>query len=306
MARELNTELNGIAPSLHTPFNDDQSIDYISLKKLLEHTIETKCSGMLIGAVAGETQNLSFDEKIKLMCFAIEQVENRIPVIVGCSASNQEQRIKLAKAAKSNGANWFLVQSPDNLKGKKLIECFNEIASFGPKNLMIQDLSWYDNGLSDDDVINLYSEVNNFNALKIEVVNSGPKYSRIKNLTNNSLHLSGGWAVSGLIEAIDRGVHSFIPSTMEVIFNAIYNLTIKGNVEKARNLFNLILPIISFTHQHIDISIKFSKMLRVQEGIFNTSICRGSIKNFDKYQIKETKILIERIIYLQDEYKLLN
>ena len=47
-------------------------------------------------------------------------------------------------------------------------------------------------------------------------------------------------------------------------------------------------------------------MLRVQEGIFNTSICRGSIKNFDKYQIKETKILIERIIYLQDEYKLLN
>ena len=28
MARELNTELNGIAPSLHTPFNDDQSIDY--------------------------------------------------------------------------------------------------------------------------------------------------------------------------------------------------------------------------------------------------------------------------------------
>ena len=47
MTRELNTELNGIAPSLHTPFNDDQSIDYISLKKLLEHTIETSTNTLI-------------------------------------------------------------------------------------------------------------------------------------------------------------------------------------------------------------------------------------------------------------------
>ena len=27
---------------------------------------ETKCSGMLVGAVAGETQSISFDEKVEL------------------------------------------------------------------------------------------------------------------------------------------------------------------------------------------------------------------------------------------------
>ena len=137
----------------------------------------------------------------------------------------------------------------------------------------------------------------------LEVVKPGPKYSRIRKLTKNKLHLSGGWAISGLIEAINRGVHSFIPSTMEIIFNDIYYLTIKGNVDKARDLFNLIIPILSFSHQHIDISIKFYKMLRVKEGIFKTSVCRGSIDNFDKYQLKEAKVLIDKIISLQRNYK---
>ena len=303
MVKKLDTDLNGIAPSLHTPFNNDRSIDFQSLKKLLEHTIKTKCSGMLIGAVAGETQNLSFNEKVQLMDFALSYVENRVPVIIGCSSSNQEERIKLSKAAKSSGAKWFLVQSPENFKGKKLIECFHEISAVGPKNLMIQDLSWHDNGLSDSDILNLYSKIDNFNALKIEVVNSGPKYTRIRKLTKNTLHLSGGWAVSGLIEAINRGVHSFIPATMEIIFNDIYNLTIEGKVDKARTLFNLITPILSFTHQHIDISIKFAKMLRVKEGIFKTNICRGKIEDFDEYQLKEVGVLIERVISLQKGYK---
>ena len=301
--KKLNTELNGIVPSLHTPFNNNKTIDYLSLQRLLTHTIETKCSGMLVGAVAGETQSLSFDEKIELMDFVLSYVENRIPVIIGCSASNQKERIRFAKAAKSKGAEWFLVQSPEGLNEKKLVESFNEISSFGPKNLMIQDLSWHDNGLSDNDILSLYSKVDKFNALKIEVVNSGPKYSRIKKITNNTLHLSGGWAVSGLIEAIHRGVHSFIPSTMEIIFNDVYNLAINQKLDKARELFNLIIPIISFTHQHIDISIKFSKMLRVKEGIFDTNVCRGEISDFDEYQLKEVNILLERIITIQDKYK---
>ena len=301
--KKLNTELNGIAPSLHTPFHNDKTIDYLSLKRLLDHTIETKCSGMLVGAVAGETKSLSFDEKNELMDYVLSYVENRIPVIIGCSASNQKERIRFAKAAKSKGAEWFLVQSPEGINGKQLVESFNEISSFGPKNLMIQDLSWHDNGLSDNDILSLYSKVDKFNALKIEVVNSGPKYSRIKKITNNTLHLSGGWAVSGLIEAIHRGVHSFIPSTMEIIFNDVYNLAINHKIDKARALFNLIIPIISFTHQHIDISIKFAKMLRVKEGIFDTNVCRGEISDFDEYQLKEANILLEKIISIQDKYK---
>ena len=51
--------MRGIIPSLHTPFNEKNKIDIPSLRKLIDHTIATGCSGMLVGAVAGENSSLT-------------------------------------------------------------------------------------------------------------------------------------------------------------------------------------------------------------------------------------------------------
>ena len=90
---------------------------------------------------------------------------------------------------------------------------------------------------------------------------------------------------------------------MEVIYNKIYNLYLEKKMEDSRRLFSQILPILSFTHQHIDISIKFSKMLRVEEGIFSTSICREPIKNFDQFRLDEADLHITKILELQNHLK---
>jgi 4-hydroxy-tetrahydrodipicolinate synthase len=292
--------MRGIIPSLHTPFFRDNKVDILSLQKLIDHTIVSGCAGMLVGAVAGENASLSLDEKEVIINACVQHNNNRLPLIVSCSANNQYDRITLSRAAKAAGADWILCQTPNNLNGNELTECFNEIADAGPSNLMIQDLSWTDNGMNDEDILLLFENIKKFKGLKIEVLNSGPKYSRILKATNHKLHLSGGWAIMGMIEALNRGVHAFIPSTMEVIYNQIYNLFIEKKINKARDLFSTILPILSFTHQHIDIAIKFSKMLRVREEIFTTELCRSPISEFDIYQLEEANIHIEKVISLQN------
>ena len=292
--------MRGIIPSLHTPFCRDNKVDILSLQKLIDHTIVSGCAGMLVGAVAGENASLSLDEKEIIINACVQHNNNRLPLIVSCSANNQYDRITLSRAAKVAGADWILCQTPNNLNGNELTECFNEIADVGPGNLMIQDLSWTDNGMNDEDILLLFENIKKFKGLKIEVLNSGPKYSRILKATDHKLHLSGGWAIMGMIEALNRGVHAFIPSTMEVIYNEIYNLFIEKKINKARDLFSKIVPILSFTHQHIDIAIKFSKMLRVREEIFTTELCRSPISEFDIYQLEETNIHIEKVISLQN------
>jgi len=292
--------MRGIIPSLHTPFCRDNKVDILSLQKLIDHTIVSGCAGMLVGAVAGENASLSLDEKEIIINACVQHNNNRLPLIVSCSANNQYDRITLSRAAKVAVADWILCQTPNNLNGNELTECFNEIADVGPSNLMIQDLSWTDNGMNDEDILLLFENIKKFKGLKIEVLNSGPKYSRILKATDHKLHLSGGWAIMGMIEALNRGVHAFIPSTMEVIYNQIYNLFIEKKINKARDLFSKILPILSFTHQHIDIAIKFSKMLRVREEIFTTELCRSPISEFDIYQLEEANIHIEKVISLQN------
>ena len=292
--------MRGIIPSLHTPFNEKNKIDILSLRKLIDHTIATGCAGMLVGAVAGENSSLTFDEKNILLNECVTYNKNRIPIIVSCTAKNQKERITLSKNAKELGADWILCQTPENIFGNELVECFNEIAENGPDNLMIQDLSWTDYGMRDEDILILFKKIEKFKSLKIEVLNSGPKYTKILDITNQQLHLSGGWAIMGMIEALNRGVHAFIPSTMEVIYNKIYKLYSENKIENARKLFAQIMPVLSFTHQHIDISIKFSKMLRVKEEIFNTNFCREPIKNFDQFQIEEANLHIRKVLDLQN------
>ena len=292
--------MRGIIPSLHTPFNEKNKIDIPSLRKLIDHTIATGCTGMLVGAVAGENSSLTFDEKNILLNECVTYNKNRIPIIVSCTAKNQKERITLSKNAKELGADWILCQTPENIFGNELVECFNEIAENGPDNLMIQDLSWTDYGMRDEDILILFKNIDKFKSLKIEVLNSGPKYTKILDITNQQLHLSGGWAIMGMIEALNRGVHAFIPSTMEVIYNKIYNLYSENKIENARKLFAQIMPVLSFTHQYIDISIKFSKMLRVKEEIFNTNFCREPIKNFDQFQIEEANLHIRKVLDLQN------
>ena len=98
----------GIIPSLHTPFNEKNEIDIVSLRKLIDHTVTTGCAGMLVGAVAGENGSLSFDEKKILLNECVTYNNNRIPIIISCSAKNQIERIELSKNAKELGADWIL------------------------------------------------------------------------------------------------------------------------------------------------------------------------------------------------------
>ena len=104
-----------------------------------------------------------------------------------------------------------------------------------------------------------------------------------------------------MIEALLRGVHALVPSTMDPIYTRIYQLLKSEQEEQARKLFEQILPVLAFTHQHINVSIAFSKRLRVHEGLFQTGHCRAPIKPLDAFQEREAQRWIDRIIGLQQD-----
>ena len=127
----------------------------------------------------------------------------------------------------------------DNLKLLK------EIAKVGPEIIMVQDLDWIGNGLSQK-ILKLFDEIDKFKWLKIETKNAGQIYTNIKKITKNKLHVCGGWAVTQLIDALNRNVDAFIPTGLEFLYVKVYNLYKNGNFHDARNLFYELLPIINF------------------------------------------------------------
>jgi 4-hydroxy-tetrahydrodipicolinate synthase len=290
--------MRGIVPSLNTPFDEADRVDEAAVARLTERSVASGAAGLLVIAVAGEQASLSRAEKERVAWIVVEVTAGRIPVVVSVTSADTAESEALAGLARRAGADGICCQVPAGLAGAALDAALARIAAAGPDLLMIQDLDWGGGGLPIAEIARLFKILPTFRCLKVETVPAGPKYSRVLEATGGRLHVSGGWAVMQMPDALTRGVHAFMPTTLDPVYVAIYDAHRRGKVEAARALFERLLPIVAFSNQHIDVSIRFFKRLRHAEDLFATDRCRvpGPL---DAVQEAECERMIRRALDLQ-------
>ena len=290
--------MHGIVPSLNTPFDVSGALDLVSLSKLVEHTVKTGCGGMLGLAVAGEHGTLNYPEKIRFVNEVVKQNQGRIPFICSVTSNTFNETLDLTRAATAAGVDGICVQIPTSFSLEEKLSFLDELEKESPGILMVQDLDWSSGGLSLEEILILYQKIEKFKWIKIETLHAGPKYSAVTEATEQGLKVCGGWAVTQLMDAMARSVDAFIPTGLETIYVAIYDAYQAGEEQRARTLFESILPILNFSNQHIDISIRFFKNLRVREGLFASDYCRSPSAVFDPVQSQEAKHATSRAMRL--------
>jgi len=132
----------------------------------------------------------------------------------------------------------------------------------------------------------------------VETAPAGPKYAKVATATNGKLHLSGGLAVMQMLDGLARGLDAFIPSGLLSTQVKIFNAWQKGEHKEARRLFEMILPVMAFSNQHIDVSRCFWKYVRVQQGIFSSAHSRLSLP-LDEIQMAEVAYMYQRVNKLE-------
>ena len=102
----------GSMVAIVTPMHEDGSIDFTSLKNLIEFHIENQTDVIISVGTTGESATLDFDEHSQVIKKTIEYVNGRIPVIAGTGANSTSEAIELTKSAKNNGADGCLLVTP--------------------------------------------------------------------------------------------------------------------------------------------------------------------------------------------------
>ncbi len=289
----------GIVPSLNTPFAADGAVDTAAYGRLIDHVIAAGCAGVLLPAVAGEIGSLTRGERERLIEAASSRNAGRIPLIVGVSAATWTESLALARHARQAGAAAVLWQPDPGLTENALEKGLSALGEAGPGPVVLQDLDWRGGGLPLAVIAKLFERVPAFAGIKVETVPAGPKYSAILAATQGRLHVSGGWAVSQMMDALARGVHAFMPTGMEPIYCEIHRRYRAGRPEEARDLFEAILPILAFANQHIEVSIRFFKALRHAAGLFETDACRPGVAALDAIQAEECRRLVARALEIE-------
>ena len=119
----------GSGVALITPFKEDGSIDYKTLKKLIDFQIENKTDAIIITGTTGESATLSYMEHLKVIEECIDHVDGRIPVIAGTGSNCTKSAIQMSKDAENLGADGLLIVTPyyNKTTQKGLINHYSKI-----------------------------------------------------------------------------------------------------------------------------------------------------------------------------------
>lgn len=294
--------LKGIVTVLNTPFTVHNNIDFESLKRNVNEALKAGVAGFLVPAMAAEVYKLTATERQKILALVVETVEGRVTVIGGAGEQDLNKNKKLLKSYLALGCKNVLFQIPFVDK-QQFRKHFMELADLSPEMIMLQDWDATGTGLPDELICELFEEVPAFRCLKIETVPSGPKYSRILKLTQGKLNVSGGWAVTQMMDGLRRGVHAFMPTGMHWIYTKIYRHFEMGETKEAEALFNTILPVLNFSNQSLDLSIHFFKRLLFRQGIYTQPKVRFPIAPFDEEQQNQADQLIDQILRIEKKLK---
>ncbi len=119
-----------VITAMVTPFNEDLTIDYKSLEKLVNHLIDTGSDAILVAGTTGETPTLSHEEEYEIFSFVKKIVKGRVKLIMGAGSNSTQTATDSSKKAQELGADAILTVVPyyNKPSQKGMYEHFSTIA----------------------------------------------------------------------------------------------------------------------------------------------------------------------------------
>ncbi len=104
--------ITGSTPALVTPMLEDGSVDYPSLRKLIDWHIAEGTDAIGVVGTTGESPTVNVEEHCEIIRVSVEQARGRVPIMAGCGANSTAEAIELARFAKKVGADCQLQVVP--------------------------------------------------------------------------------------------------------------------------------------------------------------------------------------------------
>lgn len=113
------TTIIGAFPVLITPMTKEQEIDWAGVRNNVNYFISQGVAGLVINGSTGEFVSLTKKERNQMVEVVMQEVNGRVPVIVGTSAETTKETIEYTKQAEAYGANCALIINPYYSKPKE-------------------------------------------------------------------------------------------------------------------------------------------------------------------------------------------
>lgn len=108
----MNNIFHGLGIALVTPFDEDGSVDFDALHRLIDYQLQNGADFLCILATTGETPCLSLEERKQIKETIVKQVAGRVPILMGCGGNNTAAIVEELKKGDFSGIDGILSVCP--------------------------------------------------------------------------------------------------------------------------------------------------------------------------------------------------
>ncbi len=289
--------LHGVLAVFQTPFHEDETIDFDTLKREIDYIYAHGADGIVM-AMVSETLRLTESERLALAEAACEFNHRRGAVVISVGAESSVAAEHFARHAQRCGASALMAIPPvataageDELRRyyARLLNCV-EIP------VVIQDASGYvGKPMSIALQAGMFNEFGTRVMFKPEAAPIGQRLSALRDATGGKAAIFEGSGGIALAESYRRGIAGTMPGAEMIdVIVALWRALKNGDYAAVNRISPLVAAIVSL-QQGLDGFLAVEKHLLKRRGIFKNEIVRGPVG----YRLDaETRAEVDRLIDL--------
>ena len=230
----------GTGVALITPFNEDKTIDYSSLKKLINKVIKGGIDFLVVLGTTGEATSINKSEKNELINFIVKINNKRLPLVLGLGGNNTNKLIKEINNTDLSNFDAILSVTPyyNKPSQKGLYHHYAEISKTSPIPIILYNVpSRTGVNLSPEITIQLANDFKNIISIKEASGDINQIKYILKNKPKNFDVLSGDDGLTlEIIQNGGAGVISVIGQSNPEEFSSLVKFALNGKLSDAKLL----------------------------------------------------------------------
>ncbi len=230
-------KLIGTGTAIITPFNEDRSIDYNALEKLINFQIDSNIDYLVVLGTTGESVTLTNEEKKEITKFVVNKVNNRIPIVLGIGGNNTASVVESIKYADLKGIEAILSVAPYYNKPTQegIYQHYKQIAEASPLPIILYNVPGRtSSNISAETTLRLARDFKNIAAIKDASGNLTQMMKIIKYKPSEFKLISGDDALLFPMMSIGaEGVISVISNAYPAEFSIMIKAALKKDFDTA-------------------------------------------------------------------------
>jgi len=236
----LREQLRGTGVALVTPFQQNFSVDYTALGKVIDFVIDGGVNYVVSLGTTGETPTLSKEEKKEIALFTYDKVAGRVPVVVGIGGNNTDELVQELGSFPLDKAVAVLSASPYYSKPSQegLFQHYKALAAASPKPILLYNVPGRTGrNLNASTTIRLAKEVKNIAGIKEASGDMAQCMEILRDMPKDFLVVSGDDALAfPQIACGMEGVISVAANAYPKAFSDMVNAALKSDLRTAKQL----------------------------------------------------------------------